>query len=73
MANVLPVSVLTRFVRQQAESVDFTEMRGILAFGVQHGTRGFKGKLWELIICPDLSADLRDSLIADMIAAHSIT
>jgi hypothetical protein len=55
------------------ESVDFTEMSGTLAFGVQHGTWGFKGKLWELIICPDLSADLRDSLIADMIAAHSIT
>ncbi len=55
------------------ESVAFTEMAGTFAFGVQDGTFGFKGKLYELIICPDLSADLRDSLIADMIAAHSIT
>ena len=55
------------------ESIAFTEMSGTFAFGVQNATWGFKGKLYELIICPDLSDDVRDALIADMIAAHSIT
>ena len=55
------------------ESVDFTEMTGTLAFGVQDASWGFKGKLYELIVCPDLTSTVRESLINDMIAAHSIT
>ena len=56
-----------------AESIEMTAMSGTLAFGVQNSTYGFKGKLYELILIPDLSADLRTALIENMKTAHGIS
>ena len=55
------------------ENIAMSEMSGTLAFGVQNATFGFKGKLYEAILLPDLSSDLRDALIDNMKAAHGIS
>ncbi len=56
------------------EAVQFQQMSGTFAFGVQHATFGFRGgSLYELMVIPDLSATKRDVLIDNIKAAHGIS